>query len=862
MNRGIIVVVAILVLYLLVDLASLPAKLLEPGAGENEPDHVLIYQVYGRGDKTDASISHSFVELYNPTAQDVPIDGWSLQYTATGNNWKVFILEGVIPAKSSYLIRCYSNDGLASRHTITEYDADWADRRISNNGYKVALVDHGRDLPEAYPIEGDGVVDFLGVGDTDYGDGKPVASVSKQKAVRRISVMDTDDNAADFETVDYREERLEEDAFELVKPRSSADGPWDPASVKRDDKLVFSKPGGLYTAPFSLLLTTFFEKSMIRYTLDGTEPTVSSPVFSDGIMISDRTGDPERLAAVANIMEEGVVLPEAAVYKGMSIRARVYTEDGRPLSPVVTQSYFVDPEIFSKYNGLPVISLVTDSANLFDDDSGIYVYDNYRNRGPDWERPVHVEFYEGDGSLAFSQDMGMRIHGLSSREYQQKSFRLYARGSYDTVNPAVDYDLFQGRALDMDGIPITSFHDFILRNDGTGWNMGTIKDSFIQRVCAEAQGFNAATQASRQCVAFIDGEFWGVYSVRQRYDERYYADTYHLDKDRIQTAEKAAVMPVPAASGGGEAAEAAYDEMRDFFSNTPGESFSDDAVYNTAKGYVDIDNLIDVFAAYMYWGNRDWPINNYRMWRYAGPPEDGYTYTDGRWRLVLNDFDLAWTVDVNNGILVYFLTNDGSAENENIDALDMYMDLLENPEFKERLATRFCDLMNTVFTPAYVNPILDEMYNNFAPVFAEQEERYPVDPEHLWGDLASEYKDIKAYVKARPKVMRDHLRGRLSLADDAALRLETDTEMGDVELNGISLEPFISVKTSAWEGVYFAGSEQKLAAVPKEGYRFEKFVVTRPGGEDGDASASEYTDDHLSLAMPEGGCTVEAVFTR
>jgi len=83
------------------------------------------------------------------------------------------------------------------------------------------------------------------------------------------------------------------------------------------------------------------------------------------------------------------------------------------------------PQMNTRYT-LPVISIVTDYDNFFDKSTGIYVNGNYENRGKEWERPVHIEYFETDGKLGFSMDMGLRIHGGYTRKYPQKSFRLYA----------------------------------------------------------------------------------------------------------------------------------------------------------------------------------------------------------------------------------------------------------------------------------------------------------------------------------------------------------------------------------------------------------------------------------------------------
>ena len=90
---------------------------------------VLILQAYGTGDKNDGGVSHSFIELYNPTEEAVDLSGWSLQLvgegtikTATGNNWQVLPLSGTIPAKTSFLIRANGNSNggpiTGARYTI------------------------------------------------------------------------------------------------------------------------------------------------------------------------------------------------------------------------------------------------------------------------------------------------------------------------------------------------------------------------------------------------------------------------------------------------------------------------------------------------------------------------------------------------------------------------------------------------------------------------------------------------------------------------------------------------------------------------------------------------------------------------
>ena len=50
--------------------------------------------------------------------------------------------------------------------------------------------------------------------------------------------------------------------------------------------------------------------------------------------------------------------------------------------------------------------------------------------GKDWERPIHVEWFETAGDSVLAQNVGVRIQGSSSPALPQKSLRLYAKNDY------------------------------------------------------------------------------------------------------------------------------------------------------------------------------------------------------------------------------------------------------------------------------------------------------------------------------------------------------------------------------------------------------------------------------------------------
>ncbi|MCX7715302.1 MAG: carbohydrate-binding domain-containing protein [Clostridia bacterium] len=226
MKKGLAVLIAFLFWS-----AYLPQKPLVVSA--DSVSHVIINQVYGRAAKTDAAISHSFIELYNPTAGDVDLSAYSIQYASSGTSWiKLDLTGNVIPSHTSFLIRCYSADSTSTtRYWITNYDMDWSGCKMSNDAFKVALVSNQTLLTTSSPTSAEGVIDLVGAGTTDYAEGTAIAGISKQKTARRLSFADTDDNSKDFEIIDYRTTSvsstgISDEVLEQVKPRCLSDGVW------------------------------------------------------------------------------------------------------------------------------------------------------------------------------------------------------------------------------------------------------------------------------------------------------------------------------------------------------------------------------------------------------------------------------------------------------------------------------------------------------------------------------------------------------------------------------------------------------------------------------------------------------------
>ena len=192
---------------------------------EVKNDHVMIHQVYGGGANDGTPVSHSFIELYNPTDMEIDLNGYSLGYLSNGKNGAAaeqvrVSLTGKIPAHTSYLVRCEAQDDSTPdlvKCRIEVFDFEWT-QTIDNKRYQMILY-HGNETEDAVSVN-EGAVEGLAL---------PDGTISKQKSIRRIGFADTNINQADFETVDYR--TASSDNY----PRSLADGAWGIATEKPDN---------------------------------------------------------------------------------------------------------------------------------------------------------------------------------------------------------------------------------------------------------------------------------------------------------------------------------------------------------------------------------------------------------------------------------------------------------------------------------------------------------------------------------------------------------------------------------------------------------------------------------------------------
>lgn len=301
-------------------------------------------------------------------------------------------------------------------------------------------------------------------------------------------------------------------------------------------KVVLSEPRGWKNAAFDLTIAAEDgQPGGIRYTLDGSAPTLESPLYAGPINVSSstviRAGIPvegesilQRDASGTYLFVEDVVAQSTPPPEGFPADEEVNGQKMRyGMSTFVTEGEDYDRVREGFTNAIPTLSMVIDPKFLFDADEGIYV--NALKEGEAWERMALFEQIDPVNGTAneWSAPVGVRIRGGSSRNktIPKHSFRLYFRRDYGMNK--LKFPLFGDEGA-------KSFKKIDLRtSQNFAWAQGKPGDNFIYEcVSRDLQGAidGDLYTRTRTCHLFINGVYWGLYQTDERIDD-HYAETYN-----------------------------------------------------------------------------------------------------------------------------------------------------------------------------------------------------------------------------------------------------------------------------------------------------------------------------------------------
>ncbi len=238
---------------------------------------VVISQVYGGGGNTGATLKNDYIELFNRGTESVNLAGWSVQYaSATGTSWQVTNLgDFTLEPGQYYLIQQAAGEGGSVDLPTPDVEGNIG---MSASSGKVALVSSTTALTGGCPT-GDHIIDFVGFGTANcFEGGGATPALSNTTAAIRLNegCIDTNNNNVDF-------------AVETPNPRNSASPLHSCSTTPMVATPTFSPAPGLFTSPVDVTISTTTEGASIYYTLDGSDPTEASTLYTGPVSISTTT---------------------------------------------------------------------------------------------------------------------------------------------------------------------------------------------------------------------------------------------------------------------------------------------------------------------------------------------------------------------------------------------------------------------------------------------------------------------------------------------------------------------------------------------------------------------------------------------
>lgn len=580
----------------------------------------------------------------------------------------------------------------------------------------------------------------------------------------------------------------------FAEPTPGAANTGEPATRFLDPPR-FSATAGFHPASFPLELTVDDPQASIHFTLDGSDPTPESPRYERPLLITNRTSLPNRLSVIPTSADWQP--PAGSVFKGTVVRARTFQSGALPSDPV-TATYFVHPRARERY-AFPVVALSTDARNLFDPEIGIYVpgnapSGNFSQSGDAWERPVHVEFFETDGSRPLAQEAGVRMHGNTSFGFRVKALRLHAENQRGT-GP------FRHRIFP--DLPVSTFYRLLLRPSGHDHHLTLMRDGLMQGLVRD---LGLDVQGYRPAVLFINGEYWGIHHLQEAF-EKHYFPAHHPGTD------PEAIDYLEGYPPGTYAYEGDATWFHSLFGFLETNRLDQADAWTWVGSRMDVGNYRDYKLAEIFYYR--WDIGNHRLWRPRTP--------EGRLRWILFDCDVGfggfwsvanpWSFDM----LRAALEPTGSLhDHNNATTVFLLRRLLDHPGFRDDFIRRAADLMNGPLSTPRMLAMIDRMSAQLAPEMQEHLSRWRVPA--TMGDWERHVNALRTFARERPAFMRQHLVSYFRLPGVSELTLGlTPPARGTLRCNSLDL---VFTNDLPWTGVYFTGQPVSIEARSAPGWRF------------------------------------------
>ena len=421
----------------------------------------------------------------------------------------------------------------------------------------------------------------------------------------------------------------------------------------------------------------------IYYTTDGSAPTLESARYEGPIRVS------ETCVIRAAALEEGAVLSRPASF-----------------------SY-----ILNEGHCVPVLSLAADEPGRL---KAIYTT---ATKG--LTVPVNLSFYDGQTEI-FNQDGEWELAGWTSLSLPKKSMNVNFTGRY---GGELLCDVFDNGAACIDKLSIRAGQDYPI---------AFFRNELCQALCLEASDA-VYTQASLYCALYINGEYWGLYNLKEGLSRQFYAHHAGVSKGSVEVTQCPVTMDM------------AFYELVDL--GWSGD-MTDPDTYRYVCSQINMDGLIDWFLLEGFCANTD-TQGNLRLYRSS----EG----DGRWDFCF--YDLDWSFGWIGGSF-YGLLND--INHAGADLPPLIQNLSRNPDFRDKVFRRYAQLGQSALSNEHLLELVDSFTAKVEPEMARDCERWG----HSLSGWQKHVKTLRAYFTDRDWIdfTTDQLLYTFEASDEEALR--------------------------------------------------------------------------------------------
>ncbi|HRH37250.1 MAG TPA: CotH kinase family protein, partial [Flavobacteriales bacterium] len=430
--------------------------------------------------------------------------------------------------------------------------------------------------------------------------------------------------------------------------------------------------------------------------------------------------------------------------------------------------------------------------------------------GTQLEPVASMEYFGPDGVLRDKVTGTMNEHGQDSWAYAQRGFDWVSRDQFG-YNDAIHYPIFG--ITDRD-----KFQRVIVKAAaGDNYEFGPggpahIRDAYVESL-SQMGDLHLDERSYEPCVVYINGQYWGVYDLREKVDDADFTK-YYYDQDEYN------VQFIKTWGGtwsefGGAQAQTDWNTLRAYIlANNMGDA----TAFANVDAQFNWKSLIDYFCLNSYVVCADWLNWNTGWWRGMNPNGE-----HKKWGYILWDEDATFghytnftgipsqTPDADPCVVEALPDPGGQGHTEILEKL-----INENPTVHDYYINRYIDLSNTIFSCDYMIPYLDSLIDNIAPEMVGQVAR--------WGGSVADWQNnvqtMRNFIQTRCADIQTGLIDCYTLTGPWDLTFNVDPPLsGEINVNSLTLPNY------PFNGTYYGGITTTLAPLPATGWVFSHWEV-------------------------------------